>query len=39
MWQVKLQQEGHACLYLNAWQNDFVPDPLRDLGENKIPIN
>ena len=28
MWQVKLQQEGHACLYLNAWQNDFVPDPL-----------
>ena len=28
MWQVKLKQEGHICMYLNAWQNDFVPDPL-----------
>ncbi|WP_271254666.1 KAP family P-loop NTPase fold protein [Pseudanabaena sp. Chao 1811] len=28
MWQVKLQQEGHACLYLNAWQNDFAQEPL-----------
>lgn len=28
MWKVKLSQAGHACLYLNAWQNDFAQDPL-----------
>jgi predicted KAP-like P-loop ATPase len=28
MWQVKLSEAGHACLYLNAWQNDFAQDPL-----------
>lgn len=40
MWQVKLQQEGHACLYLNAWQNDFVPDPLiAIIGELTSAIN
>ena len=39
MWQVKLQQEGHVCLYLNAWQNDFAPDPLIAIvGELKKAI-
>jgi hypothetical protein len=28
MWQVKLTQAGHICLYLNAWKNDFAQDPL-----------
>ena len=28
MWKAKLSQAGHACLYLNAWQNDFAQDPL-----------
>jgi hypothetical protein len=28
MWQVKLDENGHLCLYLNAWKNDFVQDPL-----------
>jgi KAP family P-loop domain len=28
MWQVKLDEAGHLCLYLNAWKNDFVQDPL-----------
>jgi KAP family P-loop domain len=28
MWQVKLDGAGHLCLYLNAWKNDFVQDPL-----------
>jgi hypothetical protein len=28
MWKVKLSKAGHACLYLNAWQNDFAQDPL-----------
>ena len=40
MWQVKLQQEGHACLYLNAWENDFAPDPLiAIIGELTNAIN
>ena len=39
MWQVKLKQEGHICMYLNAWQNDFVPDPLIAIvGELKKAI-
>jgi hypothetical protein len=39
MWQVKLQQKGHVCLYLNAWENDFVPDPLIAIvGELKKAI-
>jgi hypothetical protein len=39
MWQVKLQEEGHACLYLNAWQNDFAQDPLiAIIGELTIAI-
>lgn len=28
MWQAYLESFGHACLYFNAWQNDFVEDPL-----------
>jgi KAP family P-loop domain len=28
MWQVKLDEAGHLCLYLNAWETDFVQDPL-----------
>jgi len=28
MWEVKLKQAGHVCLYLNAWKNDFAQDPL-----------
>lgn len=28
MWQFKLQEMGHVCLYLNAWRSDFVEDPL-----------
>lgn len=40
MWKVKLSQEGHACLYLNAWQNDFAPDPLiAIIGELTNAIN
>ncbi|MEM9219617.1 MAG: P-loop NTPase fold protein [Cyanobacteria bacterium P01_F01_bin.150] len=28
MWQVKLNETGHACLYLNAWKTDFAQEPL-----------
>jgi hypothetical protein len=28
MWQVKLDEIGHACLYLNAWKTDFAQEPL-----------
>jgi hypothetical protein len=28
MWQSFLEQEGHTCLYFNAWKNDYVEDPL-----------
>ncbi len=28
MWQRYLESFGHACLYFNAWQSDFVEDPL-----------
>lgn len=28
MWQVKLTEVGHTCLYLNAWQTDFAQEPL-----------
>lgn len=28
MWRAYLQSEGHVCLYFNAWENDFVDDPL-----------
>lgn len=28
MWQAKLKNEGHACIYFNAWGSDFSTDPL-----------
>jgi KAP family P-loop domain len=39
MWQVKLDEAGHLCLYLNAWKTDFVQDPLvAVVGELSIAI-
>ena len=39
MWQVKLDDAGHFCLYLNAWKTDFVQDPLvAVVGELSIAI-
>jgi hypothetical protein len=39
MWQVKLDESGHLCLYLNAWKTDFVEDPLvAVVGELSIAI-
>ena len=39
MWQVKLDDAGHLCLYLNAWKSDFVEDPLvAVVGELSIGI-
>lgn len=28
MWKTHLESLGHTCLYFNAWENDFVDDPL-----------
>jgi len=28
MWQAQLESLGHICFYFNAWENDFVEDPL-----------
>lgn len=28
MWKTYLESLGHTCLYFNAWENDFVEDPL-----------
>ncbi len=28
MWKTHLEAIGHTCLYFNAWENDFVEDPL-----------
>jgi len=28
MWKAQLETLGHTCLYFNAWENDFVEDPL-----------
>jgi hypothetical protein len=28
MWKAYLESLGHTCLYFNAWENDFVEDPL-----------
>lgn len=28
MWKAQLEQEGHHCIMFNAWENDFVEDPL-----------
>jgi KAP family P-loop domain len=39
MWQAKLNEAGHLCFYLNAWQSDFVEDPLvAVVGELSIAI-
>src|SRR5688500_17698937 len=44
MWKTQLESLGHTCLYFNAWENDFVEDPLiafigeisKAIGEKKI---
>jgi len=28
MWKAFLESKGHICLHFNAWENDFVDDPL-----------
>jgi len=28
MWKTHLESLGHVCFYFNAWENDFVEDPL-----------
>lgn len=28
MWKKMLDDQGYPCLYFNAWENDFVDDPL-----------
>lgn len=28
LWKAHLESKGHVCLYFNAWENDFVDDPL-----------
>lgn len=28
MWKTQLESLGHICFYFNAWENDFVEDPL-----------
>ncbi len=28
MWKAHLENQGHTCLYFNAWENDFVEDPM-----------
>jgi hypothetical protein len=28
MWKTQLEAQGHVCFYFNAWENDFVEDPL-----------
>ncbi|MBI2927817.1 MAG: NTPase [Verrucomicrobia bacterium] len=28
MWKAYLESKGHVCLHFNAWENDFVDDPL-----------
>ena len=28
MWKAQLESLGHVCFYFNAWENDFVEDPL-----------
>jgi hypothetical protein len=39
MWKAHLESKGHVCLYFNAWENDFVTDPLIALvGEIKSVV-
>lgn len=28
MWKAQLESQGHICFYFNAWENEFVEDPL-----------
>jgi hypothetical protein len=28
LWRAHLERLGHRCLHLNAWQNDFIDDPM-----------
>lgn len=36
MWRQKLENDGHKTLYFNAWENDFVSEPMVGiLGEMK----
>ena len=28
LWKAHLELEGHICLHFNAWENDFVEDPM-----------
>jgi hypothetical protein len=28
MWKTILESRGHVCLYFNAWETDFIEDPL-----------
>lgn len=40
MWKTQLEILGHTCLYFNAWENDFVEDPLiAFVGEISKEIN
>lgn len=39
MWMQKLKNEGHKTIYFNAWENDFVSEPMVGiLGELKSLI-
>lgn len=31
MWNVELQKEGYKTIYFNAWETDFVADPMMAL--------
>lgn len=41
MWKTQLETLGHICFYFNAWENDFVNDPLiAFVGEiNKVTLD
>jgi len=39
MWKAHLESEGHLCLHFNAWENDFVDDPLTAfVGEMDVAL-
>jgi len=39
MWQAYLESKDHICLYFNAWENDFVDDPLTAfIGEMDVGL-
>ncbi|MGD8457371.1 MAG: P-loop NTPase fold protein [Anaerolineales bacterium] len=40
MWKAYLENEGHSCLYFNAWETDFSEDPLiAFIGEMDEHVN